>query len=183
MNERRQSLGCSVRRIAIAIFLIVAIAFAAYALWRPGLDIRDGRHDRQSNGVWLAHGWLGGDEWFIQNNKTNEFTRYRSAVNLKALADKLRSNHITDLFPHLCPAEPTGQLPAVEANQVERFLDAFPHSRVLPWIGGPNGASARINNAKWRATFTANVRQLLVAHPRLAGVHLNIEPLPSGDKD
>jgi glycosyl hydrolase family 18 (putative chitinase) len=177
------SIGRSVRRIAIAIFVLIAIAFAAYTLWRPGLEVRDGRHDRRSNGVWLAHGWLGADDWFTRNNKTNEFTRYRSAANVRALAEKLRGNHITDVFPHLCPADPTGQLPAVDPDQVARFLDAFPNSRVLPWIGGPNGTSVRANNAKWRATFAENTRHLLTAHPRLAGVHLNVEPLPSGDKD
>jgi hypothetical protein len=178
-----RSISRSVRRIAIAIFLLIAIAFVSYALWRPGLDVRDGRHDRRSNGVWLAHGWLGADEWFTTNNKTNEFTRYRSDANIKVLAAKLRAHHISDVFPHLCPADPTGQLPAVDPDQVARFLDVFHDYRVLPWIGGPNGASVRANNAKWRATFAANARQLLTAHPRFAGVHLNVEPLPSGDKD
>jgi len=177
------AIGRSARRIAIAIFILISIAFASYALWRPGLEVRDGRHDRGSNAVWLAHGWLGADDWFTRNNKTNEFTRYRDPANIKALADKLRSNHITDVFPHLCPAEPTGQLPAVDPNQVEQFLDAFPNSRVLPWIGGPNGASVRLTDPKWRTAFVSNVRHLLSTHPRLAGVHLNVEPLPSGDKD
>jgi hypothetical protein len=173
----------SLRRIAIALVALVALAIVVYILWSPGLDIRDGRHDRGSNAVWLAHGWLGADEWFVRNNKTNEFERYRLPINIKALADRLHTNHITDVFPHLCPADLTGQLPAVDARQVEQFLDVFQHFRVLPWIGGPNGASVRLNDPKWRATFRANVRQLLTAHPRFAGVHLNVEPLPSGDKD
>jgi hypothetical protein len=183
MKQHRLSLARSIRRVAFAVLAVIAVVLLAGALWRPGLDITDGRHDRGSNGVWLAHGWLGADEWFLRNNKTNEFAKYRSRANVQALAEKLRRQHITDLFPHLCPAEPTGQLPPVEAAQVERFLDVGHGFRVLPWIGGPNGSSVRLNDARWRSAFVASVRGLLVQHPRLAGVQLNVEPLPSGDKD
>ncbi|HUR46138.1 MAG TPA: hypothetical protein VMZ27_09715, partial [Candidatus Saccharimonadales bacterium] len=75
----------SVRRIAIGVGVIVLATILAYALWRPGLDFHDGRHDRGRNAIWLAHGWLGADEWFIRNNKTNEFAKYRSLTNIHAL--------------------------------------------------------------------------------------------------
>ncbi len=42
--------------------LVLALLWGAYSLWSPGLKIRDGRHDRERNGLWLAHGWLGADE-------------------------------------------------------------------------------------------------------------------------
>lgn len=155
----------------------------AFLLWKPGLDIGDGRHDRGSNAIWLAHGWLGADEWFIKYQKTNEFPRYRNPAAILALAENLRRHHITDVYPHLCPAEPTGELPPVDANQVETFLDAFREFRVLPWVGGPHGSNVRLHDLKWRAAFIKNVRELLTKHPRFAGVHLNVEPLPSGDKD
>jgi hypothetical protein len=145
------------------------------------LDVRDGRHDRGHNGLWLSHGWLGGDDWFIHNGKTNEYARYRDPENLRGLAEKLRHHHITDVFPHLCPAEPDGHLPQVDPNQTEQFLSALDGFRVMPWIGGPNGGNVRLQNAKWRSVFTMEVRFLLLAHPRFCGVHVNIEPLPSGD--
>jgi hypothetical protein len=161
-----------------------AFAFAVgvgYLVWRPGLDIRDGRHDRGKNGIWLGHGWLGADDWFIKNKKTNEFIRFRDPARIRELAERLRRHNITDVFPHLCPAEPDGSLPPVDGRQVERFLDAFEGFRVMPWIGGPNGSSARIHKAEWRSAFATNVHQLLIAHPRLAGVQVNVEPLASGD--
>ena len=160
--------------------LLVAVC-VAYLLWRPGLDVRDGRHDRGHNGIWLGHGWLGGDDWFVRNDKTNEFARFREPARIRELAEQLRRHHITDVFPHLCPAEPEGSLPPVDAQQVERFLDTFAGFRVLPWIGGPNGSSARLHKAQWRAAFTTNVQTLMAAHPRLAGVQINVEPLTSGD--
>jgi hypothetical protein len=152
-------------------------------VWQPGLDVQDGRDDRGSNGIWIAHGWLGADDWFIQNAKTNQFQKYRGGENLRSVAEKLRRNHITDVFPHLCPAEPNGALPATDPQQVEKFLDTFKGFRVLPWVGGPNGTSVRTFDPKWRVAFAVNVRELLIRHPRFAGVHLNVEPLPSGDHD
>jgi hypothetical protein len=32
----------------------------------------------------------------------------------------------------------------------------------------------------WREAFVKSVRELLLAHPSLTGIHLNIEPWPSG---
>lgn len=150
-------------------------------MWRPGLDLKDGRHDRGKNGIWLSHGWLGADGWFIRNGKTNEFGKYRTPTNITVLADKLHRHHITDVFPHLCPAEIDGRLPQIDDAQAERFLDAFAGFRVMPWIGGPNGGNVRLQNAKWRHAFTAQVQAVFVNHPRFAGVHINIEPLLTGD--
>lgn len=154
-----------------------------YWTWSPGLEVSDGRHDRGRNGIWISHGWLGDDGWFIQNGMTNEFNRYRSKESIRALATKFREHHITDVFPHLCPAEIEGSIPAVDAVQVKEFLDELSGFHVLPWIGGPNGSSARYRNEGWRQAFLASVQKLLEAHPRFAGVHLNVEPLTSGDED
>lgn len=168
------------RTIVPGCSLLLAV-WLNYLLWRPGLDVRDGQHDRGRNGIWLSHGWLGGDDWFIRNGKTNELTRFRDPLRIHELGELLRRHHITDVFPHLCPAEPDGRLPSVDAEQVERFLDEFQGFRVLPWIGGPNGSSARLHKAQWRAAFATNVQNLLAAHPRFAGVQINVEPLTSGD--
>src|SRR5229473_3826873 len=98
------------RTVVPGVGLLLALWFG-YVLWTPGLDIRDGRHDRGRNGLWLSHGWLGGDEWFIRNRKTNEYSRYRDSESIRELAYKLHRHHITDVFPHLCPATLDGHLP------------------------------------------------------------------------
>ena len=71
------------------VILLIAL-WCAYLLWTPGLDVRDGSHDRGQNGLWLAHGWLGADEWFIRNGITNEYSKYRNPQSIHELADKLR---------------------------------------------------------------------------------------------
>jgi hypothetical protein len=146
------------------------------------LDVRAGAHDLRRNGIWIAHGWLGADDWFVQNGRTNE-SAYRNSERIRELVDLLRRNHIKDVFPHLCPADPNGDLPPMDAEQAERFLTIFSGFRVMPWIGGPNGYGVRYDNSQWRGTFTASVSNIFALHPRFAGVHLNVEPLPSGDAD
>jgi len=83
--------------VLLAVTATIGVAALSYVLWRPGIDVRDGRHDRGSNAVWLAHGWLGADEWFIKYGKTNDFARYRNPTNIGALAARLRTNQITDV--------------------------------------------------------------------------------------
>ena len=39
--------------------VLFLVLWLGCVLWKPGLDVRDGRHDRQRNGIWLSHGWLG----------------------------------------------------------------------------------------------------------------------------
>lgn len=162
---------------------LLLLFFGGYALWSPGLDVRDGRHDRGQNAIWISHGWLGDGGWFTRNGKMNEISRYRNQEAVRALAAKFREHHIADVFPHLCPADIEGPIPAVDPQRTEKFLDEFAGFRVMPWIGGPNGGSVRYRNEKWRQAFLNSVRRLLEAHPRFAGVHLNVEPLTSGDAD
>jgi hypothetical protein len=126
---------------------------------------------------------LAADDWFIRNQRTNQIALYRDRSRIRNLAGLLRSHHITDVFPHLCPADERGRLPETNPQQIETFLDEFAGLRVMPWIGGPNGSQVRISDGKWRANFIKSILELLAAHPRLAGVHINIEPLRSGDTD
>jgi hypothetical protein len=164
----------------VGVLLLLPVCYWA---WTPGLDVRDGRHDRQQNGIWIGHGWLGADTWFETNGKTNQIASFRSEASLSTLASRLRSNHIADVFPHLCPTDLSGALPAMDHAQTERFLDVLSGLRVMPWIGGPNGGSVRLKDKNWRQKFTADIQSLFELHPRFAEVHLNVEPLPSGDPD
>lgn len=129
----------------------------------------------------MQHGWLGDDSWFERNNRDK--TKFRSAEKIENIAKLLRANHIQDVYPHLCPCLPTGEIAASNKEQVELFLDGFKGIRVLPWVGGMRDSDALIDNASWRSTFASSCAKLLEDHPRLAGIHINIEPMPSGDKN
>ena len=171
------------RRRLLILLAIVVLPLLAYAIWEPGRTITDGRHDRGRNGLWMQHAWLGDDAWFKRNHREDRRDHFRDPATLAQTAAHLQQHHIADLFPHLCPCNPSGAIPPVDDPQTERFLNAFapPQFRVLPWVGGVQDVDAFPTNPKWRAGFLASINDLLTRHPRLAGIHVNIEPLPSGD--
>lgn len=152
----------------------------AHWRWQPGLIVRDGRDDLGRNALWLGHGWLGADDWFA-GDKPNEKARFRSPQNIEKLAQLCRENGVRDLYPHLTPTQATGAVAAADDAQIERFLDNTPGLRVLPWIGGRMGKHIAPNDKIKTARFVASVGELMRLHPRLAGVHLNVEPWKSDD--
>ena len=156
-----------------------------YWRWSPGLSVEDGRHDHGTNGIWMSHRWLGDDAWFTNNNRETLRDQYRDPAFIEAELTMLADRGVVDLFPHLAPTSPVGELPGVDHDQVERFLDQAiaNKQRVLPWIGGVFELHSQPANGKWRARFVGSVCALLERHPRLAGIHLNIEPWPSGNAD
>lgn len=169
------------RRVARWPFLAAAaaplVACVAYALWTPGLDRTDGAHDRRRNGVWMAHGWMGADAWFARNHR--DARRFREPAAIAAMVARLRAHHVTDLYPHLCPMEGDA-LPPHDAAQTERLLDATDGLRVMPWVGGVFERQVFPDEETYRRHMARGIRELLEAHPRLAGVHVNVEPWPSG---
>lgn len=170
-------------RTIVPAVLLVGVAALWWLLWSPGADITDGRHDLGRNGLWMQHGWLGDDKWFERNRKTDRMAEFRDPVRMAELADRLRRRHISDLFPHLCPTHTGGQIADCDGAQVERFCDAFAGFRVMPWVGGAEGVQVDLARPKWRQNFADSVAKLLTNHPRLAGVHVNVEPCPSGNGD
>lgn len=168
-------------RTLLLLAAILGIGGLGYLAWSPGETVTDGRHDRATNGIWLQHGWLGDDGWFERTGR--DPAKFRDEKKIRELRDNLVRHGIRDVFPHLCPCEPDGSIAAVDPAQTARFLDGFDGLRVIPWIGGVRDESAVPSDEKWRARFVESVGALLAAHPRLAGVHVNIEPMPNGDPD
>lgn len=157
---------------------VLGLISLVYLLWSPGTIILDGRHDLRTNGIWMQHGWLGDDAWFARYKK--EASLFRSQAALTATTTLLYEHNIQFVYPHLCPCQPDGTAAAADPVQTERFLDAFAAFSVLPWVGGVLGIHCFPDSAAWRKRFIASTVALLRAHPRLAGLHINIEPLPSG---
>jgi hypothetical protein len=165
----------------VAVLAVAAVAGGvAFLYWPRGLDLRDGRHDLGRNGAWLQHGWLGHRQWFERYGKLDKLPRLRDPSSVRALARTLRRHGVRDLYPHLCPADHDGQIPPVDDAATTRFLDAHAGFRVMPWVGGVLGKNALPDSPGWREEFVHSAVHLLKTHPRLAGLHVNIEPCPSG---
>lgn len=170
-------------RTFFAVGVVLLAGLLGYAVWSPGEDVRDGRHDLGRNGVYLQHAWLGDDAWFEQNRTGHGADHFRSIDAVRRLAKRLREHHITDVFPHLCPTDRVGRIAGYDAEQTERLLDAMDGFRVMPWVGGVRNKQAFPGEARWRGRFAKSIAEMLRAHPRLAGVHVNIEPCRSGSED
>jgi hypothetical protein len=169
-----------IQRLLVGNVLVIAFLCSAYTLWQPGLTISDGRDNKNRNALWMGHGWFGADIWYRENKRINQ-QNFRSSASIEKLAAVCAQNGISDVYPHLCPTEPSGAIAPWQDQQIERFLDNAPKLRVLPWIGGRLDGTAQISSKLWRAKFIASMTKLLRAHPRLAGVHLNFEPWNSED--
>lgn len=170
-------------RVAFPGAALALLVLLARALWSPGLEIRDGRHDLGRNAMWLQHGWIGADSWFSDNDREWKKPLFRSDAKVRELAKLCAQNNIRDLYPHLCPTQSDGSIMAVDDAQLERFLRNLPNNRVLPWIGGPLDSDVTPDIDARKKRFIASAVALLKKHPRLAGVHLNVEPWPSGRAD
>ena len=174
-----KKLGKSTLRIVVVLAIILGVPVLCYWIWQPGGS--EPLPEYRNNAIWLGHGWLGDDSWFIRNNRNkNDF---RSIEKISALFKKLADNKISTVYPHLCPAQMNGKIALYDSGQVERFLNiAVQYNiKVIPWIGGVYEGSARPADEKWRKNFVASVDELLKKHPRLAGVQVNIEPMPSSE--
>ena len=174
-----KKLGKSALRIIAALAMIFGAAALGYLFWQPGSA--EPLPAFRNNAIWIGHGWLGDDAWFVRNDR--DPAEFRSEEKISDLFRKLADNRIRTVYPHLCPARPDGRIAAYDDAQVARFLDLAEKYgiKVIPWIGGVLGGSARPDDEHWRRNFIASVEKLLKKHPRLAGVQINIEPLPSGN--
>ena len=176
-----KELGKSVLRILAALAILFGTLTLAYLVWQPGSDTP--LPELRNHAIWLGHGWLGDDRWFAQNRRDK--AAFRDPEKISALFRKLSEHKIATVYPHLCPTRYDGRIAPYDDLQIERFLDLAESGgiKVIPWIGGVRNESARPADADWRRNFVASVDELLKKHPRLAGVQVNIEPMPGGNDD
>ena len=168
-------------RLLLLLLLVLIGVFISYFFWQPGTILRSGAHDKGSNGIWLQHGWLGNDSWFENSGK--ESSPFRSKEQIRKLASLLRSNGVKFLFPHLCPCSPVGEIPPVDQVQTEQFLSETHDFIVLPWVGGVLNSTVFIESPQWQSAFASSAKTLLLRFPDFKGIHINIEPLPSGNSN
>jgi len=173
--------GKSILRITAALAVIFGIPAVGYLLWRPGSS--GPLPEFRNNAVWIGHGWLGDDGWFGRNKRGKDAFRNRKSI--AALFEKLAANRITTVYPHLCPAQFDGRIAPYDGAQTERLLDAADRHgmKVVPWTGGILYESARPGDRKWKKNFIASMEELFKKHPRIAGIQINIEPMPDGNAE
>jgi hypothetical protein len=161
--------------LALALLLLLPL-LATQATLRLNYagDTADGTYTRDRDALWLGHAWVDG-------RKTD--------ADVAALADRLKSTGIRDLYVHTGPLRHDGTLPKSLYPRAGWFIKAVhreaPRVRVQAWLGdvlateGPTGM--RLTEAATRDHVVASARQVLDAGFR--GAHFDLEPLHSGDQD
>ncbi|MDE0885925.1 MAG: hypothetical protein OSB70_10365 [Myxococcota bacterium] len=124
------------------------------------------RFDRGTNGIWLGHRWYTG-----KGVRTGDPV---SLVELKELRLNLEKHGITDLFIHVGPALPSGELEDSAGDLFRSLRGVFSEARIFAWVG------ARVENIPLDSTL---FRQELIRSIRglrsagFDGVHFDFEPM------
>jgi hypothetical protein len=124
-----------------------------------------------SDAEWLGHAWVDGR---------------RGQRDVDALAARLRGTGIRDLFVHAGPFRNDGTLdPALRPKArwvVGALQRALPGVRVQAWLGAhPVPGQLDLGSAATRRALLASEEQVLA--DGFDGVHLDFEPVVSGDPD
>ncbi|MCX5360985.1 glycoside hydrolase family 18 protein [Streptomyces sp. NBC_00124] len=165
------------KRIALASALILLLptlaAATALRLNYTG-DPADGTYTRNRDAIWLGHAWVDG-------RKTDK--------DVTALAERLKTTGIRDLYVHSGPLEHDGTLPKSSYPGARRLITtlhgAAPRIRVQAWLGDklanetPDGL--HLDRGATRDAVVRSTREILATG--FDGVHFDLEPLHSGDQD
>lgn len=161
--------------LVLAVLLVVPTAGSALALRLNYMgDLQDGTLSRGKDAIWLGHAWVDGR---------------KKDADLTAFAERIKGTGIRDLYVHAGPLEHDGTLPPDRYPRAKWLIDGvhrtMPGIRVQAWLGdtlateGPDGL--RLDKAESRAAVVASARQILDAG--FDGVHFDLEPLLSDDRD
>ncbi|MBN0045226.1 hypothetical protein JS756_14115 [Streptomyces actuosus] len=165
------------RRAALALVLVLLVPVLATQIalrlnYRG--DPADGTLTRGRDAIWLGHAWVDGR---------------KGDADVAALARRLESTGIHDLYVHAGPLEHDGTLPTSAFPRASRLVAAvhraLPGVRVQAWLGDvlapeePEGM--HLERAATRAAVLRSTRDVLDAG--FDGVHFDLEPLHSGDRN
>jgi hypothetical protein len=166
------------RRAGVVLLLVLGMVLAPVVAAAVALRLEDAGHPRADartrgrDAVWLGHAWVDGR---------------KGAGDVAALAATLRGTGVRDLFVHAGPLERDGTLSASRYPGARRLIAqvrrAAPGVRVQAWLGDvvapehPEGL--HLDRPRVRAAIAASAAQVL--DTGFAGVHLDLEPVHSGD--
>ncbi|MEU1002754.1 hypothetical protein [Streptomyces tibetensis] len=166
-----------IRRTAVGLALLLLLpllsVLTALRINYMG-DPADGTHSRGRDALWLGHAWVDGR---------------KKDADLTALARRLRDTGIRDLYVHSGPLEHDGTLPASVHPRARWFIDAvhdqLPGVRVQAFLGDvvatESDEGMRLEDPTTRGTVLRSTRRILDLG--YDGVHLDLEPLHSGDRN
>ncbi len=161
--------------VVLALVLLVPLVLAGSALRAAyaGAPAEDAV-TRGRDAVWLGHAWVDGR---------------KGDADLAALKRRIAGTGLRDLYVHAGPLEHDGTLPASAYPRARWLADSvhreLPGVRVQAWLGdklvraGEGSDGLRLDSAPARDAVVESSRQVMRAG--FDGVHLDVEPVRSGD--
>lgn len=161
--------------LVLAVLLVVPVVTGAAALrLNYAGELLDGTQTRGRDAIWLGHAWVDGR---------------KKDADIDAFARRIKGTGIRDLYVHTGPLEHNGTLPADRYPRARWLIDAvhreMPGVRVHAWLGdklateSPDGL--RLERAASRVAVVRSAEQILDVG--FDGVHFDLEPLHSDDRD
>ncbi|MER6225606.1 glycosyl hydrolase family 18 protein [Streptomyces sp900105755] len=160
-------------RVLALLLLPLLIAETALRINYAG-DPKAGTYSRNRDALWLGHAWVDGR---------------RTDADVTALAARLADTGIRDLYVHAGPLEHNGTLPTSACPKARWLVTAvhrkLPGVRVQAWLGdelAPEKPDAmHLEKKATRDAVVKSARQVVGAG--FDGVHFDLEPLHSGDRN
>ncbi|MGY4980411.1 hypothetical protein ACWCYL_25235 [Streptomyces sp. 900105755] len=160
-------------RVLALLLLPLLIAETALRINYAG-DPKAGTYSRNRDALWLGHAWVDGR---------------RTDADVTALAARLADTGIRDLYVHAGPLEHNGTLPTSACPKARWLITAvhrkLPGVRVQAWLGdelAPEKPDAmHLEKKATRDAVVKSARQVVGAG--FDGVHFDLEPLHSGDRN
>ncbi|MFJ3443350.1 hypothetical protein ACIPM2_19515 [Streptomyces sp. NPDC086081] len=171
-RRRRHLLRAALVVVLVPVVSLIAV-LTALGINYTG-DPADGTRTRDRDALWLGHAWVDGR---------------KKDADVTALARRLRDTGIRDLYVHSGPLEHDGTLPKSLHPRARWFIDAvhesLPGVRVQAFLGDVLASESSeglvLADPDTRAAVVRSARQVL--DTGYEGVHLDLEPMPSGDRD
>jgi hypothetical protein len=164
-----------VRRIALGLAVVLLacalpLGGGLVGLTAEGLaDVTGAPAGVGTDAVWLGHSWVAGGP---------------AGPGFAALVGRIRAGGFRDVFVHVGPLSDDGSLNPALAPKAPQLLAALhsrlPALRVQAWLGDDVGPDRLdVDDPATRTRLVASAAQVLDLG--FAGVHYDLEPVPSGD--
>jgi hypothetical protein len=163
------------RRVAYSVIAVVGVVMLAIGATWVTLSVQGSgepsaaAHGTGHDGEWLGHAWVDGR---------------KTQADVDAYAAKLRTTGIRDLLVHAGPFSNDGTLDRglrpKAAWAVDAWHAALPGVRVQAWLGA-NPNELDLGSSITRANMLTAIGQVL--DDGFDGIHFDLEPVDSGDRD
>lgn len=163
------------KRICRIILITLVTLIAVIAMEEITFRLQNPRvYSTGPNAIWLRHSWI---------------DMHRSEAQYAALAKRLRSMHITDVYFHAGPLNGDGSIPQAKlmgsADFIRHMKKFCPDVHFQPWLGQVaefgGGGPLELRSPKVRARIVMTAHRFLDVGAD--GFHLDLEPVYTGDRD